>query len=447
MDIGRKMWQYVNGTRLIPSCEGINLAMKKLSIDIPTPPGATTLQLLLRARLMFAHALEHASLETEFDGMLAVLSLDSTVEYLLRIVASHLELEAVTGKSFDIVDVSSLAGSISKTLHELTGVRLPYLAEIKLQRSARNLVQHGAVSPLADLRRFCTLTERFFNQVLIEVFGLRLPDLKVSGVVKDDAVRAHLENAELALDRSEWLECVVACRDAFQNAYFNSIQYSEVTLSLYPAIVQAKGDKDMSMWALTTILEELELSRLGINNREYRRFREYLDYIPWEHRPTGDKSHRILERPWKRNDAVFCYGFVSTVILQWQEKETPAINVAPELENDYEFTEHIGSVDISDKLGSGCSYHFGSDCIELLFLSGGTKREIESLTEGGSYIYKKQRYVGGQKDRHREEPIQIIAKHAHLVTCDPERWGVVLWYQYEGDKTGERSESGEAGGT
>ena len=105
--------------------------MSEFNFTLPIPATEESLQLLLRARLMLSHAMEHASQKTEFDNMIAILGLDNTIESILRCVATHLDLETRTGKSFDIIDLASLAAEINKSLVELTGTRLSYVGEIK----------------------------------------------------------------------------------------------------------------------------------------------------------------------------------------------------------------------------------------------------------------------------------------------------------------------------
>jgi hypothetical protein len=175
------------------------ITMSETPFTLPVPPTEESLRLLLRARLMLSHAMEHASQKTEFDNMIAILGLDNTIESVLRCIATHLDLEARTGNSFEIVELASLAGTINKSLLDLAGVRLPYLAEIKTLRVIRNLVQHGAVSPNADLERFASITQRFFDKVLQAIFGLELDTLYISAVINDVQVKEFLQKQKITL--------------------------------------------------------------------------------------------------------------------------------------------------------------------------------------------------------------------------------------------------------
>ena len=131
-------------------------------LSLPQKPTEEILKTLLRAKLMLLHSHEHASQPTEFDNMIAILSLDNSVEYLLRCVASSLDLESLTGKNFEIAELAELAKQINKSLNELASTKLTHIGDIRSLRKVRNLVQHGSIAPQADLERFVTIVERFF---------------------------------------------------------------------------------------------------------------------------------------------------------------------------------------------------------------------------------------------------------------------------------------------
>lgn len=63
---------------------------------------------------MLSHALEHSSQGSEFDNMIAILGLDNTIESIVRTIVFHLDLESVTGKSFDTFELAALAAHVNK---------------------------------------------------------------------------------------------------------------------------------------------------------------------------------------------------------------------------------------------------------------------------------------------------------------------------------------------
>jgi len=401
---------------------------KPRAIKLPTKPEPVTLKLLLRARLMLSHALEHAGQNSEFDNMIAVLGLDNTVEYILRSISTHLDLESVTGNSFDIIDLSSLAASINKALKEHTDVCLPYIGEIKLLRQTRNLVQHGAVAPQADLARFEKIVERFFNTVLTKIFGFGIEELKTSVAIENKLIKRYLQESENFLDKKEWLKSIVAARNAFENAYFNKIKSLSLSISLYPALIYKREKDDMSSSAWHIVKDELELSYLGINTLEYRRFKEYLNHIPHDLRAEDSGGNIIMQRPWNGQDAVFCYNYAANTILRWQTQEKESLYI-PKLDKEYLFKETIGGISLSKGAEIGCFYGYGEkNLLLLIYADKDKKRLLEKLSQNKDYIYRTIRYVDGNKELDSKCRIRILGVHKFLIVNEPERWGIILWY-------------------
>jgi len=397
-------------------------------IVLPISPSAESLCLLLRARLMLTHALEHSSQSTEFDNMIAILGLDNTIEYILRSVSTHLDLESLTGKSFDIFDLASLASSINKALLKFAHVRLPYIGEIKLLRQTRNLVQHGAVAPQADLERFSKITERFFDRVLQKVFGFSIRELKASCAIDNSLIKDYFKESEKHIENNDWLQSIVATRNAFENHYFNRVKGLNLSIGLYPALVHARQKKDISSYSWDVVKEELELSYLGVNTAEYRRFKEYLNHIPHEYCPEDSWGQIVMQRAWTREDAVFCYSFAVNTALRWQAREKERL-YAPRLDKEYVFKETIGGISLGKKSEAGCSYLYDSDDrVYLIYVEKDIKRRFSKLSSGRIYKYKTIRYVDERRESCHEEEIQILGMHSFLIVNEPERWAIVIWY-------------------
>ena len=67
-------------------------------IELPVAPSNEIMGLLIKAKHFFVHASQHAQSENSFDTMIAIHSLDNSIEYLLRIIIKHLEIEERQGK-------------------------------------------------------------------------------------------------------------------------------------------------------------------------------------------------------------------------------------------------------------------------------------------------------------------------------------------------------------
>lgn len=398
-------------------------------LTIPKPPTPDSLRLLLRAKMMLSHALEHSNQRTEFDNMVAILSLDNAIEYLVRTVVYHLDLESVTRKSFDIPDLAALTGSVNQALIDSADVRLPYLADIKLLRKIRNLVQHGAVAPNADLDRYSRIADRFFAQILQLVFGLKLDQLSISSIIENEQTKGFLIKAERYIDAGKWLDAIVQTRNAFENEYFNHVKHLDISLSLYPSLIYAKERQDIAKWGFDAIKCELELNCLGINDPDYRRFKEYLDHIPREYCPEDSWGQILMQRDWKREDAVYCYSYTTNVLLRWQAKEKELLYM-PKSDKKYVFNETIAGINITKESESGCSYFYeGNQKVYLFYTSKAIKRRFEKTSKNRSYKYRSITYIDGKRDSVREEEIEILGQYVFLITNEPERWGIVIWYR------------------
>ncbi|MGA2553989.1 MAG: hypothetical protein ABSF20_04330 [Smithella sp.] len=399
-----------------------NILNNSQVIHLPIQPKPDILKLLLRARQMLSHALEHAGQNSDFDNMIAILGLDSTVEYILRSISFHLDLESITGDSFDIIELSSLAGSINRALQEHAKEQLPYLGEIKLLRQTRNLVQHGAVAPQADLERFSKIVERFFNKILVKIFGFSINELKTSVIIENKLVKNYLQESEDFLDKKEWLKSIIAARNAFENEYFNKIKSTEISIALYPALVRVKEQDDITDYAWYIIKEELELSYLGINTPQHRRFKEYLRHIP------KDSGYTIMQRSWNRQDAVFCYNYVANTLLHWQSGEKEKLYKL-EFGEQYLFKETIGGISLSDGAEPGCIYFLKeNEILNLIYADKERTKRLEKLSKNKFYIYRTIRYKQGKKESDIKEEIMMKGFYKFPIVHEPERWGVIIWY-------------------
>ena len=68
------------------------------NITCPKAPNEEIMRMLIRANQFLNHAKEHALSNTEFDVMIAIHNLDNAIEYTLRILIRHFDVENLTGK-------------------------------------------------------------------------------------------------------------------------------------------------------------------------------------------------------------------------------------------------------------------------------------------------------------------------------------------------------------
>jgi hypothetical protein len=398
-------------------------------ISIPKKPNEDTLILLVRAKLLLEHAITHSHSDSDSDIMITIHNLDNTIEYLLRIIIIHLDIETISNKNFDNSDLASLAGEINGFLKEKYNEKLPYFSDIKLLRKIRNLVQHAIISPKTDLKRFVKITENFFSKVLKLIFGLNKDELRISTLIDDDIIKNHLIKAEKYLDENNYLLSVVSSRDAFENAMFNKIKDSNIKFNTMEAVFLAKINLDYMSWFYSTVSDEIELLRLGVEYPKYKMFKYFLDHIPSEYR-VESSSYGLLSREWEINDAKFCYGFVSDALLRWQSDNTNLVSQF--FHNDYVFSniDYINEVCIkNDSLKDGYTIRDDKNIIQLLYLSNDEFEGIKKLEKGVEYKHKSVFYVNGVMKQEGEVQIMFLDFSYRLITNDPIRWEVIICYK------------------
>lgn len=395
---------------------------------LPKAPDADTLTLLSRANQFMAHALSHSTGTSSLDRMITVHGLDSGIENLLRIVIQHLDVESATGRNLDTTELGGLAGETNRFLKDNYGIPLPYLSEIKQIRQIRNLVQHGMVDAGPDIPRCCTIAERFFDRVLNGVFGIQREDIRVASLIHNDEVKRHLVAAEQGIDKGMFLESVVASRNAFENALFERRKHSALRLFALPVLADTHASQRDSHWFYSRMLDELELLRFGVDMDRYGRFADYVGHIPGEYRIDRSGGWMVMQRPWERKDAAYCYDFVSDVLLMWQNAEMPRIY---DLRTDRQFRFRliIGDSDLSERLeGGGSSILKGGALVEQHYVARRTKEQFDRLEVGSKYDYLSERYGDGKLEFRRKSTVEIKAKIIALATHDPERWQCTIWY-------------------
>lgn len=193
--------------------------------------------------------------------------------------------------------------------------------------------------------------------------------------------------------------------------------------------IDSTGNDEIQGWGFKTILDELESTRLGINNIEYRKFRSYLEHIPSEYRPEDTQSCTVMQRDWNRQDAFYCYSFVGNTLLRWQsDPDTKLYEI--KLDDKYEFEEVInGFTYDSRNREEGCIYLFGKTWVELSYTDKDAKHSLEALEVGKEYSCELRRYKNGTKDFEKTELRKILNVHSFLLKSNPECWGVIMKYQ------------------
>lgn len=406
-------------------------------IELPIIPNLHIMELLIKAKHFFEHATIHAQTGNGFDSMIAIHSLDNSIEYLLRIVIKHLEIEEKTGKTINTAELAVLFGEVDKFLKERTlldgkAVGLPFEIEIKQLRSLRNNVQHGMILPISELRIFMDIGDRFFKKVLIKVFGLQPQEIAYSTLIENEKIKAHLVSAETQIAEGKFLPAVVACRDAFELGEFLLRPYSHHVAKM-AAIPRIKQDSMELYWYIQSLEQEISILGTNINASDYRLYKRYVDHIPGEYRALK-AGYSVMQREWEKRDADFCYAFVSQVLLDWQIKqEKPLYEIDMSHYPVYKRDKRIAGINIPELFPEKtCVYLTDEETNgELMFVEKDAKERLQRVSPGQICLFENKivNEKTGALFREYKEYVIITACEFTLILNDGPLWEYMLYYR------------------
>lgn len=301
----------------------------KLVLPIQASP--EIMELLIKAKHFFAHATLHSQSGSVFDSMISIHSLDNSIEYLLRILIKHLDIENRLSKTINTPELMALFSEVDNFLWEHTlldgkGCRLPYKNEIQQLRGLRNNVQHGMILPINELRNFLKYGDRFFERVLRKVFGLTPEEICYSTIVENEQIRQQLSIAEGKIANGEYLEAVVACRNAYELGQF-FLQDKMHHFTRMAAIPHIKQTSLALYDYIKSIDDEITVLGAKTNLSDYRLYKKYIRHIPGQYNATR-AGYSVMPRDWEKHDADFCYSFVAQAILNLQlDQERPIYEI------------------------------------------------------------------------------------------------------------------------
>lgn len=406
-------------------------------IELPLAPTSHIMELLIKAKHFLEHAIMHSQAGNSFDSMIAIHSLDNSIEYLLKILIKHLAIEEKTGKTINTPDLMGIFSEVDKFLKEntqLNGKRvgLPFENEIRQLRVLRNNVQHGLVLPISELKAFIDYGERFFQKVLNKVFGITPQQIVYSTLVENTDIKAHLITAETKLAEGQFLLAVVACRDAFELGEFllrqNSHHYSKMAV-----LPHLKKESMELYWYIKSLEQEISILGTNISPCDYRLYQRYIEHIPAEYRETKT-GYRVMQRNWEKKDADFCYAFVSQMILYWQlTQEKPLYEVDMSQYPVHKHDKKIAGVSIPEiHPEKTCIYLADNDITgELMLIDKETKEALQNISPNQICVFENKiiNPKSGTTFREYNEYVVIEACEFNLVLNNGPLWEYMLYYR------------------
>lgn len=402
------------------------------TVNCPKTPDEEIMRMLIRANQFLNHAKEHSLSNTEFDVMIAIHNLDNALEYILRILIKHFDIESVAGKSVETPEIDQLIGIISKFFADNGFPALPCVSDVKLIRKQRNLVQHAITNPAPEMKIYIANGEKFFSRVLDRYFGIDITDLHFSTLIEDPFVKNLIANAEQKIVEENFVGAIVDVRDAFDYATFQNPLYRNGKLWSGPAIVEAKNSGAEIPHFLSHIHDTLWMTALSVDMSRYNRYLEYTEYIPREY-CKGHVIQHVLQRDWNKHDADFCYLFVCDTLLHWQSMD--ASDIDPRDDEDLfpnnVFIDLIEDVDIRETFESkGCAYGLNQKMGKLFFVNSEEKlQRIKAGVERGYLKQSFKRTENGDLRFSHSSILHSLGMDWKLAMNNPETWQVFLMYE------------------
>ena len=401
-----------------------------MPITLPKQPDEEIMKLLIKAKHFLEHAKQHIALDNDFDIMIAIHSLDNSIEYILRILIRHLEIEEITGTTINSCELAQLIGTIQKFLRDNTDKSLSLVPEMKMIRELRNLVQHGMILPTHEVEAYFSYGEKFFLRTLEKFFGITIDKINYSTIIKSDFIRDLICQAENKIAAGVYLEAIVAVRDAFDYAGFIYNRTGRTRIYRAPVLAELKETSENLFYYLKEIDKKINLNVSNIDAQKYKQYAEYIDCIPREYRAERH-GNTVLNRPWNKHDAEFCYSFVANAILQWELSEYQPIqeHSTDFLGKPIKFVETIGGVEIGTVFsGFGCLYAYETWLAHLFYCDNSTVEKIRECLQNKVVEKNTKRYHGDIKDIHKTSICLVKNYNIDFLMNQPPTWEVIVIY-------------------
>ena len=402
---------------------------ERMSLNLPKRPEGDIMKMLIRANQFLEHAKKHAQNGSDFDIMIAIHNLDNAVEYMLRILIQHLEIEEITGKTIVTCELAQLIGEVQKFLKDNGAPQLSCVQQLKMIRELRNMVQHAMINPASEAMTYLNYGEKFFEKSLQKYFGLNRAELRFSTLLTDDIIKEKLKRSEEKIEDGKYLESVVESRDAFDYARF--IYTSEFKGRVWnaPALSEIKSSYSNLYRMLDEMNESIKINSLNINMSKYNHYCEYIRCIPREYQADWS-GNTVLQREWNKQDAEFCYLFVANALLDWQTHHMESIQSIGGGEQAFSFSEKICDVETKGYfITKSCTYALENQMAELFYVS--CKEDIETLKAGALkeiVSQESKRYFLDNLQMHNKGLIQITNFDYRFVMNSPATWEVIIFY-------------------
>lgn len=300
---------------------------------------------LIYTKRLFTIGIEHESLGTEMDRLVAVLHYDASIEHLLNIILSFFE---ITSKKEKLENFSILWDAVNTELEknkdEIGKFKLPNRRDVEQLHNLRNQAQHFGIIPDAKfVQRFQGTTEKFMKNVISNVFKIDYLEITSALLIQNEEIKKSIEKSEKLFTNQEFEKSMIVLSIAFEMAKSDeqqrifgsgSLMFKEACKRLpgFKEKIEGHSQKKILEYLIDyisgfdiLILDEIEILKLRLDYKKYMHFKRISPQVNF---PNDDisKEPEITEPETKCYDyenALFCLNFVIDTIIIWESFKSP----------------------------------------------------------------------------------------------------------------------------
>jgi len=136
-----------------------------------------------------------------------------------------------------------------------------------------------------------------------------------------------------------------------------------------------------------------------------------------------------MQRPWDSSDSKFCYQFAVDMILKWQNDTFQPL-YETHFGDEYKFTIRFAGIELSsDEYTSGFVSVDDNERFSCYVVEGSVESQLSSLSRDSQFKEETELFKNGQLVSKTAEQVRLHWLSTRLVTNNPPRWEVVLWYE------------------
>lgn len=333
-----------------------------------------TLRRLTYIKGLFHLADEHSQRRTEVDIAQAILTFDSCIEMILRLLSDRYGFFKGKSEIYFLTMLYAIKGKIDKEYSNPDW--FSYIALLELHR-ARNEVQHSGITPSYEVvERSKEIVDMTLRNVVREIYEDDWDSISRALLIKDINVRQLYQKGEKAYYKGNYIEAIYSLIAAFELA-----KLLEQTRIWGSGIKVAKILRDSKKTDIQThltevyhyidqIVDEIEILKLRLDYKGYQKYREIssgrigpnespvygafnIEKIDLDSIFNAVKTRlkEIIEKRDLndlRNWIVFALDFIIDAILRW---EILARKGVLEFAEDFKksLSEFLGKLELRDK--------------------------------------------------------------------------------------------------